>query len=313
MKRITLEGSSMKVGLFEIPPPGLDPFTASTAELRRYGLPPLPDDPHHRDRYRRVFDHMKHKLNFVAPACKINDRVQGPRRWAVIAGTEEGTSWSGAVVPSPSGSFRWMQGDWVVPNVDAPSGANAKCAIWIGLDGDSQLGDGQQVFQAGILIDVQRNGTSIQATFHAFWEWFPDPSVTITNFAVNPGDLITVVLCSPQGAGSTEGTVFFANRTTGMGTSVGLSAPTNIALAGRTAEWIVETIVTTDNVQIPLADYGEVFFSECEAVTTLGDIVGGGTGNNIVAWSDKDFSVISSGKLITPTIVQCLYTGTIPA
>ena len=279
-----------------------------------YGLPPIPDDPHHRARYQRVFDHMRRKLNFVEPAFKVNlDRFHGPQRLALIAGTEEGTSWSGAVVQPGSGTFRWIQGDWIVPNVDAPSDGNAKCAIWIGLDGDAQLQDGRQVFQAGVLINVTRQGSSIRATFEAFWEWFPDPVVTITNFTINPGDLITVVLCSPQGAGSTEGTVFFANRTTGMGTSVALIAPPNIALLGETAEWIVETLISSNGTQITLADYGEVFFSECEAVTTSGNIVKGGTGNNIVAWSTQDLNVISQGNLITPTIIQCVYTGAMPA
>ena len=311
MKHVTLEGG-IKVATFRTPPPGFDPFRASEAELRRYGFPPLPDDPRHLARYRRVFDHMRRKLTVVEPIFKVNrDRIHGPRRQAIIAGTEEGTSWSGAVVQATSGSFRWIQGDWVVPNVDAPSEGNAKCAIWIGIDGDTQLQDGGQVFQAGVFINVDRSGSAINATFEAFWEWFPDPVVTITNFAVSPGDLITMVLCSSEGAGSTEGTVFFANRTTGMGTSVALTAPQNVTLLGRTAEWIVETLMS-DNVQIQLADYGEVFFSECRAVTTFGSIVEGSTGNDIVAF-DTQGNVISRGKLIAPTIVQCLYTGVVPA
>jgi hypothetical protein len=278
-----------------------------------YGLPAVPKDPHHRARYRRVFHHLRRKLTFVEPVFKVDrDGSHGPRRRAVVAGTEEGTSWSGAVVPSPSGSFRWIQGDWVVPNVDAPSQGNAKCAVWIGLDGDTQLQDGQQVFQAGVFIDVTRNGSSIQASFEPLWEWFPDPPVTITNFAVGPGDMITAVLCSAHGAGSTEGTIFFFNRSTGIGTSWGLTAPANVALAGRTAEWVVETLATRNGDQIPLADYGEVFFSECEAVTDFGNIVGAGAGNNIVAF-DTQGNVISRGNLISPTIVQCLYTGAIPA
>lgn len=312
MKRITLQ-NGIRVETFKIPPPGFDPFKASRAELRMYGLPPVPDEPHHRARYQRVFHHMRRKLTFVEPAFRVErNSFHGPRRRAVIAGTEEGTSWSGAVVQPPSGSFRWIEGDWIVPNVDAPSEGNAKCAVWIGLDGDTQLQDGQQVFQAGIIIDVNRSGSTIQARFEPFWEWFPDLPVIITNFAVAPGDLITAVLCSTQGAGSTEGTIFFANRSSGIGTAVGLTAPANIALLGLTAEWIVETLATADGNQIPLADYGEVFFSECEAVTTAGNIVGGGTGNNIVAF-DTQGNVISRGNLITPTVVQCLYTGALPA
>jgi hypothetical protein len=312
MKHITLE-SGIKVRTFNIPPPGTDPFRMNQTELMAYGLPAIPYDLHHRARYQRVYQHMKRKLTFVEPTFKVHrDSFYGPRRRAPITGTEEGTSWSGAVVEPPSGSFRWIEGDWIVPNVDAPSEGDAKCAVWIGLDGDSQLQDGQQVFQAGILIDVNRTGSAIRATFEPFWEWFPDPPVTITNFAVAPGDLITAVLCSTQGAGSTEGTIFFANRSSGLGTSVGLTAPANTALFGRTAEWIVETLITADGNQIPLADYGEVFFSECEAVTTAGNIVGGGTGLNVIAFNTQG-DVISRGDLITPTVVRCVYSGALPA
>jgi hypothetical protein len=123
--------------------------------------------------------------------------------------------------------------------------------------------------------------------------------------------MITMILCSTQGAGSATGTVFFTNRTTGASTSFALSAPGNTKLIGNCAEWIVEA-PTVGGGQSAIADYGEVFFSVCEAVTTpSGTTVNGGTGNNINMTAGGN--VVSDGNLIAPTIVQCLYAGALPS
>ena len=308
MKHIALEGG-IEVGTFRRPPPGIDPFTASEADLRMYGLPPVPADPHHRARYRQVFNHLKHKLTFVEPTFQVNhDRFHGPRKGSVSEGTQRSSNWSGAVVRLPQGqSFRWIEGDFIVPNVDAPSDGQFYSGVWIGIDGDP----GIQVFQAGVECDVLRSGSSVQPHFYAWWEWFPNAEVAIKNFPISPGDMITMVLCSTQGAGSTEGTVFFANRTSGVGTSVALTAPPSITLLGRSAEWIVEA-PTIGTMQSRLADYGEVFFSVCEAVTATGTLINGGTGDNVNMF-DGTGNMVSLGQLITPTVVRCQYTGAIPA
>ena len=308
MKHVTLDGG-IKVATFKIPPPDIDPFAASQAELRMYGLPPVPDDPHQLARYRRVFNHLKRKLTFVEPAFQVNpDRFHGLPRRAVSEGTQLSSGWSGAVVRLPQGqSFRWIEGDFVVPNVDAPSDGSFYSAVWIGIDGDP----GIQVFQAGVSCDVHRSGSSVQPSFYAWWEWFPNPEVGIKNLPVSPGDMITMVLCSTQGQGSTEGTVFIANRTAGIGTSMALTAPANITLLGRSAEWIVEA-PNVDGTQSRLADYGEVFFSACEAVTGTGALVDGGSGDNI-NMVDGTLSLISVAELITPAVVRCQYVGALPA
>jgi len=307
MKHVTLD-SGIRTGTFKLPPPGFDPFSASQADLRLYGLPGVPDDPRHRARYRRVFNHLKRKLIFVEPAFQVNhDIFHGPPKRAVSEGTQTSSGWSGAVVRLAQGeSFRWIEGDFIVPNVDAPSDGSFYSAAWIGIDGDP----GIQVMQSGVACDVQRSGSSLQPSFYLWWEWFPKPEVQIKNLPVSPGDLITIVLCSTQGQGSTEGTVFIANRTVGMGTSAGLIAPDNLTLLGRSAEWIVEA-PNVGGTTAKLADYGEVFFSECEAVTNTGVIVPGGSGDNI-NMVDGTLSLISMGELIAPTVVRCQYVGALP-
>jgi hypothetical protein len=307
MKEIELEGG-IKVRTFGPPPKNFDPFTASPTDLERNGFPPLPEDPRHLERYKRVFGHIKNKLHHIEPTFRVNhDRIHGPRKRLTKAATETSGNWSGGVVYAPAGdSFKWVEGDWIVPDVDAPTQNQwYYCASWIGIDGDGS-GD---VFQAGVECEVYRSGSSITRNIYPWWEWYPTPEVQITNLGVSPGDLITMILCSASAAGSNTGTVYITNRTTGASTSVNLTAPGTTTLVGNSAEWIVEA-PTVGGTQSAIADYGEVFFSVCEAVTNAGTTIDGGTGNNINLTAGGQ--VVSSGNLITSTIVQCWYSGALP-
>ena len=290
------------------PTPGFDPTTASAADLQKNGFPNIADNPAHRERFMRLWNQIKHKYTYIQPTLQVNaDKIHGPRKRQTSEGTETSGNWSGGVVYAPAGqSFKWIEGDWTIPNVDAPTaGKWYYCASWIGIDGDAS-GD---VFQAGVECKVYVSGSSISTNIYPWWEWYPAGEVQITNLAVRPGDMVTMLLCSQQGAGSTTGTVFFTNRTTGASTSVTLTAPKGTKLAGNCAEWIVEA-PTVGGAQSAIADYGEVFFSVCEAVTNTGVTVNGGTGNNINLTAGG--SVVSDGNLITPTVIQCLYAGTVP-
>jgi Peptidase A4 family len=94
------------------------------------------------------------------------------------------------------------------------------------------------------------------------------------------------------------------------GASFVFNAPPNVKLVGNCAEWIVEA-PTVASAQSAIADYGEVFFSVCEAYLTNGTTVNGGTQDNINLMAGG--KVVSQGNLITPTVVQCLYSGAAPA
>ena len=306
MKYVTLEGG-IKVGIFEKPPTGMDPFAASPAELRKYGLPPVPDDPRHRERYQRLFRQIRGKLTFVEPAFRVNPgRFPRPSNGGIFGGPETFASptTSGTFVAAPPGdSIRWMQGDWVVPNVSAPTqDGEYFCAFWIGIGGT-----GGAAFQAGVHFNV--SGSNRQ--MFPFWEWLSPGNghiLDITNFAVRPGDLISVILCTEQGAGSTGGTVYFFDRTNGAHTSVATSGP---AVAAVTAEWSVGFPFLWGGDASILADYGEVFFAECQAVTNSFTLINGGNGSNVNITSDgtANGTVVSESIVITDTIVQCLYLG----
>jgi len=155
MAEITLEGG-IKIRTFR-PPRNFDPLTARAADVVAHGFPERPEDAHHLDRYRRVLGQLKDKFHYIEPTFRINtEKRHGPRQRLPAAGTETSSNWSGAVVFAPAGqSFKWIEGDWVVPNVDPPTQNQwYYCSNWIGIDGDGS-GD---VCQAGFECDVFRSG-----------------------------------------------------------------------------------------------------------------------------------------------------------
>jgi peptidase A4-like protein len=292
---------------FPLPPSDFDPLTASPGDLVRYGHPPRPDDPKLLARYHSFFTRLKGKTRYIEPAFKVDTtkttHIQPPKATAgTTAGTETSGNWSGGVVYAPTGqSFKWVQGDWVCPNVYAPTQNQAYYNVnWIGIDGDGS-GD---VCQAGMVCEVTNNSRTI----NPWHEWYPSSWVNITNLTILPGDLISMLICT-AGAGSTSATIYFGNVSSGLTTSYTITAPTGTKLVGNSAEWIVETPgINGQTAQMP--DYGEVFFSTCQAGLTNGSTVNGGTGNNINLVQGGN--TLSTGTLITPTIIQCQYTGAHP-
>jgi len=307
MKEISL-GKGVSITTFERPPQGFDPMTATLAHLQQRGFPTRPEDAHHLERYKRIFGQLKGKFNYIEPTFRVNEeKFHGPRKRRTTDPTETSNNWSGAVVSAPRGqSFKWIEGDWVIPDVDAPTQNQwYYCASWIGIDGDGS----PDVCQAGVECEVYQSGSSTVRNIYPWFEWYPAGEVQITNLPISAGDMVTMLICTSQGAGSTSATCYFTNRTNGASTSFGFNAPAGTKLVGNCAEWIVEA-PTVGGSQSEVADYGEVFFSVCEAFTTNGTTVDGGTGDNINMTNGS--SVVSDGNLITPTVVQCLYAGALP-
>jgi len=298
----------VKITTFEPPPQGFNPIAATQAEITKYGLPARPEDAHHLERYTRVWAQLKGKFHYIQPTFRVNnEKSHGPRKRQPADSTETSGNWSGGVVYAPSGqSFKWIEGDWVVPDVDAPTQNQwYYCASWIGIDGDGS-GD---VCQAGLECEVFQSGNTITRNIYPWHEWYPAPEVQITNLAINPGDMVTMVICTGQAAGSTTATVYFSNRTSGASTSYNITAPGSTKLAGNCAEWIVEA-PTVGGSQSAIADYGQVFFNVCEAATNNGTTINGGSGNNINMTAGGN--VVSQGLLVSPTVVECLYAGQLP-
>ena len=286
------------------PSPDFDPLTATSAELRHHGVPPRQEDLKSVQRYREVWGRIKKRFRYIEPGFRLEQNL--PPRPRNPTFQPLNSNWSGAVVTAPAGqSFSCVQGEWIVPNVYAPNSKDEYwIGSWIGLDGYTGAG-ANDVLQAGVGQDVSASHRDINPWF----EWYPNGPVTITNLPISPGDLVTVIISTPSGNDSTTATLSFANTTTGISTSMMISAPTGVELAGNSAEWIVEEPLFAPSLDT-LPDYGAVFFSSCEAYIAGGGSVGGGTGTalNII----DNGSTISQGVLISPTIIQCSYTGPKP-
>jgi len=297
--------SGFEVSTFEPPPAGFDPLKAADDDLIKHGFPRRPtEDPRAMRRYDDVLRRMQGKFQYITPTIRRRDDVRH-RPLGRIAGTETFDNWSGAVQHAPEGrAFRWVQGDWTIPNVYPPTqGQWYYCSNWIGIDGDGS-GD---VCQAGIECEVFQLGPFTIRNIYAWSEWFPESEVQVTNFPVDAGDEITCLICTP-GAGATTATVFMANRSSGAATSFAISAPRGTQLAGNSAEWVVERPEVNDAL-VELADYGSVFFFNADAYDGSA-VLDAGNGNNIDM--TEGGGVVSERILDSPAVIQCLYVGSEP-
>ena len=333
MARITLD-RGVKVRTFTPPPRGFDPITSSPADLLKHGFPARPDHPRQLERYNSVLGRvMKDRFRYIEPTFRINpNRHHGPpasrnfagpvraRPQVTGTGNQFSTIWSGGLVfPLPGQSFRWISGEWTIPNVGAPAADNQTyyCAIWVGIDGDISVAS-QDLCQAGINLDVTQNGSNITRNCSAWCEWFPGPEIEIPNFPVTFGDTVVVTICA-SGSSATEAQIFFANLTANHGTSFILDAGlfadgSQISLVGDSAQWVVERPEVGESTAL-LANYVEVFFSGCQAGSysadgSSRDIVNGGTEIHIdmlpLGASDPA-GLLSRGVLVADEVVQCVF------
>jgi hypothetical protein len=251
-------------------------------------------------------------MNIIVPTFSVRPSMRNHS-----AGGPEGVAgqnvWSGAVVYAGTGqSFKWVQAEWVIPDAAIPTaGANPAeyaCLSWIGLGNSSLLQAG-----AGCVF-----GSNNEPSFFLWHEWTPPGWVTINNLAAGPGDLIAVVICTPSGAGSTSASVYFSNNTTGYSTSYEISFPEGsgypASFLGDQAEWILERPVLNGVGVSQLPDYGQVFFTSANAALVSGTIVNAGTtgGNNGAIDIVINGVTLSTGTVVSQTIVQCQYSGPQP-
>jgi hypothetical protein len=298
--------SGLEVTTFELPR-DFDPQTANTDDLERFGFLPLPEDPQHLDRYKHMLSQLAGGLDYIQPTFQQNvelERFHGPRQGPSDP-TGTSTNWSGGALYAPGGeSIKVINGEWTIPHVSAPTeGRQYYAASWIGMDGDGS----SDVLQAGVECEVHESGGTITQSIYPWWEWYPEPEVRITSVPVEPGHKMMVsIWTNPPGAGATEGKIFFTNKTTGVYTSFIVPVPKGTSFVGNCAEWIVG-VPTVAGQLGPLANYGAVTFTQCEAFLTKGSkIVHPDTGIDMLAGG----SVVSRGTVTlppAPATVQCVY------
>jgi hypothetical protein len=111
----------------------------------------------------------------------------------VRANTNQSTNWFGynqGSVELGGTLFNAITGDWIVPRASQhTAGQEEFSSDWIGIgggcvDAGCTVGD-STLIQTGTEQDVDANGT---ASYGAWWEVIPGPSLAITNMTVAPGD-----------------------------------------------------------------------------------------------------------------------------
>lgn len=165
-------------------------------------------------------------------------------------GSVTSSNWSGYAVTGANNSVSSVKGSWVVPSVvcGSPGPKTGYSSFWVGIDGYNS----NSVEQTGTDSDCQ-NG---RATYYAWYEFYPSPSFEITNFSVQPGDVITA---SVTYSGSQ-----FTTQISNSRTGATFTKTKSVSGAKRSsAEWIAEAPSSFSGV-LPLADFGTVFFGQDE-------------------------------------------------
>jgi hypothetical protein len=209
-------------------------------------------------------------------------------------------TWSGGLTSPPAGqTIASVQGIWTVPTVALPAGADPgrvyAASTWVGIDGDDGSPD---VLQAGCDADVRFSAGVPVPQYRIWYEWYPGNSSWIDNMPVAAEDRLSCVIQLVPGSNNSA-SIFLSNETRNIPQHFAITAPDGYSLIGNCAEWILEA-----NGQLgPLAQYGQVSFTGCQAETTTGTMLtlaGGDTVNML----DADGQVISAGNILSPNDVQ---------
>jgi hypothetical protein len=251
------------VRLFSTPPAGFDPLTAEPRELLAYGFPARPDARTEPKLYAQWRRRASRRYTRIEPEFVRNtDKVHGPMRGPSATSTgahasavadATSTNWSGsAVFAASADKFSWVEGEWTVPDPADPKGGKSSyySSAWVGIDGWGS----PDVLQAGTESSLVNGVRRV----YAWWEWYPDYEVAISNFPVSPGDTMYCLICvnSP-----TTASIYLTNDSTDQSTSFNITAPSGTTLVGNCAEWIVET-PSVGGQPTTLPDYGVVYFDD---------------------------------------------------
>jgi peptidase A4-like protein len=165
------------------------------------------------------------KLHVVKPRLHVNTNQSS--NWF---GYNQGTLEQGGKM------FNSISGDWTVPTATQHASGDEFSSDWIGIgggcvDAGCTVGD-NTLIQTGTEQDVS-GGT---ASYGAWWEIIPGPSISITNMTVAAGDHMHADITEPV-AGSNVWTITLRNVTRNQ--TFTQTVPYTSTHA--TAEWIEET------------------------------------------------------------------------
>jgi hypothetical protein len=158
-------------------------------------------------------------------------------------GANKSNNWSGynqGLLEQSGKMFHQVSADWTVPRASAHRHGEAEfSSTWVGIgggcvDAGCAVTD-PTLIQTGTEQDVDTSG---HASYSAWWEIIPLPSITISAVPVRPGDRIHAALTETV-PGSEVWTMALRDLTTGKSFTQTLPYASSHA----TAEWIEETPV----------------------------------------------------------------------
>ena len=205
-------------------------------------------------------------------AAPIPSAARNSVSHAVAASTlTTSSNWSGyaaetSLANPSSNAVTSVSGTWQVPTVTGSGKGTTYSSVWVGIDGYSS----STVEQIGTEEDVSGG----KASYYAWYEMYPNASVTLTSVSINPGDQISAEV---QYETSGQFALSITDVTSRVSDTVYSAAPQTrrgtVAAQRSSAEWIVEAPSSGSGV-LPLADFGQVTFTNASATigTTTGPI-----------------------------------------
>ncbi len=175
-----------------------------------------------------------------------------------------------------------VSASWRVPVVPISNYATI-LSIWVGIDGYPS----GTIQQCGIDLRTQD-----AIKLFAWYEMYPNPTVVINNFIVEPGDLISAsVEYITSGIHTGEFLLTVNNISRNITFSIYQTAPSTPDR--KSAEWIVEAqIIGAGPSTYTMPDFGIITFTECEVV------ISGITGPiNSGSWQKRTISISSTDNV----------------
>ncbi len=267
-QRDQLQEQVSKFQTFRPPPAGFDPRTADARALTVHGFPRRPDpakEPMLSALWQKVMRRVPNLRMTQAelafdPVMANRDPMQhlnsdfSPSGWASVT-----VSVAALGLTPPANT---VFAEWTVPTIiPVPGDPSTPLTVgfWVGLDGNDP--DSYELLQAGTAATI--TGTNVN--YWVWTEWFTtkykSPPVQVKNFAVEPGDLVSCLVCGPW-SGATNGSATFLNYRTNQATTVGIPAPgKDITSVGTRAIWAVE------GISKDLPDFSPTVFTNATAST----------------------------------------------
>ncbi len=294
---------------YRTPPAGFDPQSAPAERLALYGYPRRPD--HIREPvlwalWQKVF---KRAPNIHMTTAQLAlDRVMTERDpMKHLRADFSPSGWASATVSTSSLGLtqpaNTVFAEWVVPTIFPVQGDPSTAltvGFWVGLDGSDT--DSYELLQAGTAATITGNSVSYWAWAEWFTSRYKTPAAAVTNFAIQPGDLVSCLVCGPL-PGSTNGSASFLNYRTNQALTVGIPAPgSDITSVGSRAIWAVE------GISADLPDFAPVVFDNITAGTQAKafNLSPGGVTSNIAG---NGGATLALAFIASPTVALVTWEG----